>query len=65
MDLGLGVILIALAIFLIWRLYDLFQAKGYWAKEFSTERKLSAEAEIIEQKRKLEELNAILKEVSK
>jgi hypothetical protein len=65
MDLGLGIILIALAIFLIWRLYDLFQAKGYWAKEFSTEKKLNAEAEIIEQKRKLEELNAILKEVSK
>jgi len=54
-----------LAIFLIWRLYDLFQAKGYWHKEFSTEKKVSAEAEIIEQKRKLEELNAILKEVSK
>ncbi len=64
-DLGLGIILIVLAMFLIWRLYDMFQAKGHWAKEFSAEKKLSAEAEIIEQKRKLEELNAILKEVSK
>jgi divalent metal cation (Fe/Co/Zn/Cd) transporter len=64
-DLGLGVILIMLFLFMLWRLYDLFQAKGYWHKEFSTEKKLSAEAEIIEQKLKLEELNAILKEVSK
>ncbi len=64
MDLGLGIILIALALFLIWRLYDLFQEKGYWFKEFSAEKKLNAETELAEQKRKLEELNAILKEVS-
>lgn len=63
-DLGLGLVLVVLAIFMIWRLYDLFQEKGYWAKEFATEKKVSAEAEIAEQKRKLEELNAILKEVS-
>ncbi|MBN1449564.1 MAG: hypothetical protein JW963_00990 [Anaerolineales bacterium] len=64
MDLGLGIILVALAIFLIWRLYDLFQEKGYWLKEFSAEKRFNAEAELAEQKRKLEELNAILKEVS-
>jgi len=63
-DLGLGIILVALAMFLIWRLYDLFQAKGHWAGEFVSERKKNAEAELAEQKRKLEELNAILKEVS-
>lgn len=64
MDLGLGVILVALAIFLLWRLYDLFQERGYWFKEFATEKKFNAEAELAEQKRKMEELNAILKEVS-
>jgi Na+-transporting methylmalonyl-CoA/oxaloacetate decarboxylase gamma subunit len=63
-DLGLGLVLVVLAIFMIWRLYDLFQAKGHWAKEFATERKQNAETELEEQKRKLEELNAILKEVS-
>lgn len=63
-DLGLGLVLVALAIFLIWRLYDLFQAKGHWADEFTKERKQNAEAELAEQKRKLEELNAILKGAS-
>ncbi len=63
-DLGLGLVLVVLAIFMIWRLYDLFQAKGHWAKEFARERKQNAETELEEQKRKLEELNAILKEVS-
>ena len=64
MDLGLGIILVALALFMLWRLYDLFQAKGHWAKEYSTEKKLNAKSELAEQKRKLEELNAILEEVS-
>jgi hypothetical protein len=64
MDLGLGILLVALAIFMIWRLYDLLQQKGHWSKEYTTERRLSAEAELVEQKRKVEELNAILKEVS-
>jgi hypothetical protein len=63
-DLGLGLVLVVLAIFMIWRLYDLFQESGRWSKEFATERKLNAEAELAEQKRKLEELNAILQEVS-
>jgi hypothetical protein len=64
MDLGLGILLVALAIFMIWRVYDLLQQKGHWSKEYVTERRLSAEAELVEQKRKVEELNAILKEVS-
>jgi hypothetical protein len=64
MDLGLGMILVALALFLLWRLYDLFQEKGYWRKELSTEKKRNAKAELAEQKRKLEELNAILQEAS-
>ncbi|MFZ5922961.1 MAG: hypothetical protein ACOYY3_18100 [Chloroflexota bacterium] len=64
-DLGLGILLVALAIFMIWRLYDLFQKKGHWSMEYAAERRINAEAELAEQKRKAEELNAILKEVSK
>jgi Na+-transporting methylmalonyl-CoA/oxaloacetate decarboxylase gamma subunit len=64
MDLGLGVVLVVLAIFLIWRLYDLFKDKGYWQEEFKTEKKINAEAELEEQKRKMEELKATLEEVS-
>ncbi len=59
-DLGLGILLVLLAMFLFWRLYDLFQAKGYWTQEFEAERKQSAEAEIKEQERKLEELTSAL-----
>ncbi|MBN1668035.1 MAG: hypothetical protein JW862_13155 [Anaerolineales bacterium] len=64
MDLGLGVILVGLAIFMLWRLYDLFREKGTWSKEFTAERKRNAATELAEQKRKLEELNQILKEVA-
>ena len=65
MDMGLGILLVVLALFMIWRLYDLFQQRGHWAKEYATERRINAEAELAEQKHKAEELNAILKEVSK
>ena len=65
MDMGLGIVLVVLAMFLIWRLYDLFKDKGYWNEEFSAEKKAKAEAEIEEQKKKIEELEATLKEVSK
>jgi hypothetical protein len=64
MDFGLAFVLIILAIFMAWRLYDLFLAKGYWFKEFTSEKKKSASEEIQEQKRKLEELDNILKEVT-
>jgi MFS family permease len=65
MDMGLGIMLVLLMFFMLWRAYDLIQAKGYWKQELNAERKVSAEAEIVEQKRKIEELNALLKEVSK
>jgi hypothetical protein len=64
MDVGLGIVLIMLAIFMGWRLYDLFLEKGQWNKEFNAERKHNAKAELEEQKEKLEKINAILKEVS-
>lgn len=35
-DLGLGLVLIALAILMIWRLVDLFQGKGRWSEELDT-----------------------------
>lgn len=63
-DLGLGITLVILAMFMVWRLYDLFREKGHWSQEFAAERKLNAEAELTEQKRRLEELNALLKEAS-
>jgi hypothetical protein len=64
MDIGLAVVLLALAIFMGWRLFDLFKKDGFWSKEFASERKTNAEAEIEEQKRKLEELQKILEEES-
>ncbi|MCI0478795.1 MAG: hypothetical protein L0Y55_21335 [Anaerolineales bacterium] len=63
-DLGLASVLVILALFMLWRLYDLFQQKGYWSSELAAERKTNAQAELAEQKRKLAELTAILKEVS-
>ena len=63
-DIGLAGVLVVLALFLLWRLYDLFLKKGRWAEELRAETKAAAEAEIIEGKRKLAELTARLEEVS-
>lgn len=63
-DLGLAAILVILAIFLIWRLYDLFQKKGLWTAELKNETRKNAQAELEEQKRKLKELTSALEEVS-
>lgn len=63
-DIGLASVLLVLAIFMVWRLYDLFKARGYWTQELRRERKVTAEAELAEQERKAVELKAILKEVS-
>ncbi len=64
-DFGLGSILVLLAIFLGWRLIDLFAKEGVWSHEFSAEKKTNAQADIEEQKRKLAELQATLEEASK
>ena len=64
-DIGLAAVLVALAIFLIWRLYDLFRNDGRWAEELDTETKINAETELEEQKQKIKELEAKLNEVSK
>lgn len=63
-DIGLAGVLVILAVFMLWRLYDLFLKNGRWAEELKTEIKLATEAEIEEGKRKLAELSAALEEVS-
>ncbi|MBN1666650.1 MAG: hypothetical protein JW862_06165 [Anaerolineales bacterium] len=63
-DIGLAVVLTILAIFMVWRLYDLFRAKGVWQREWRAEQKAAAEAELTEQKRMLAELEETLREVS-
>jgi hypothetical protein len=64
-DFGLGAILVLLAIFMGWRLIDLFAKDGVWSNEFDAEKKAYAEADIEDQKRKLAELQATIDEVSK
>jgi len=61
-DLGLAMVLVALAAFLLWRLYDLFVKDGFWTKELSETRKREAMADLEEQKRKMEEITAVLEE---
>jgi len=63
-DIGLAGVLVILAVFLLWRLYDLFLKKGRWAEELKHETRATTEAEIAEGKKKLEELTATLEEVS-
>ena len=64
-DIGLAGVLVVLALFLLWRLYDLFLKNGRWADELNEETAQIAEDEIEAGKRKLAELEATLKEVSK
>lgn len=64
-DIGLAAVLVILAVFLLWRLYDLFLKKGRWAEELTYEQKIIIEGEIEEQKQKLKDLTASLEEVSK
>ena len=63
-DIGLAAVLVILAVFLLWRLFDLFQKKGHWAAEMANEKKVFAQAEIEDQKRKIEELTSALEEES-
>jgi len=64
-DIGLAAVLVIVAVFLLWRLYDLFLKKGRWAEELNDEQKTIIEDEIEEQKQKLKDLTASLEEVSK
>ncbi len=64
MDVGLGLVLVVLGVFLLWRLLDLFKSEGVWRREYREEQKRVAAAELAEQKQRAEELQAILAEVS-
>ena len=64
-EFGLGAVLVLLAVFMGWRLIDLFVKDGVWSNEFEAEKNANARADIEDQKRKLAELEATLKDVSK
>jgi hypothetical protein len=59
-DIGLGTILVVLAMLMIWRLFDLFKARGLWSKEFEEAKEKAIAKEALEQKRKLESILASL-----
>lgn len=63
-DIGLATVLVALALFLIWRLLDLFKKEGRWFTELKEDVKNKTQAELVEQQRRLDELNEQLNEVS-
>jgi len=63
-DLGLGGVLVILAIFLLWRLVDLLKAKGVWSAELRQERKTAAQAELAQHKEKMSELEKTIQEMS-
>ena len=65
MDMGLALVLLALGIFMAWRLFDLFKKDGFWSKEFANEKAINTQTEIEESKRKLEELQETQEEESK
>jgi hypothetical protein len=60
MDAGLAIVLLVLAIFLLWRLIDLFRRNGRWSEEYAAERKINAETDIRDGERKLKELQSML-----
>jgi hypothetical protein len=63
-DIGLALVLVTLALFMVWRLVDLLRRKGVWTRELEAERHKAAEMELAEQERRKEELIAVLRETS-
>jgi hypothetical protein len=63
-DIGLAIVLVGLALFMLWRLYDLLKSRGRWSEELEVERKEAIAAEIEEQKRRLKELTEGFEEAS-
>ena len=59
-DVGLALVLVALALFMVWRLVDLFRRKGVWSSELEAERRRAAQMELEEGRRKVDELSAVL-----
>lgn len=60
-DIGLALVLTALAIFMVWRMVDLFRKKGIWSRELRAERRHAAQMELEEQQRKMAEIKAVLR----
>lgn len=63
-DIGLGVVLVVLALLMIWRLYDLFQPTGRWRTEMEPDRQSLGNREVEDSDRKLE-LEELLQEGSR
>ncbi len=52
-DIGLAIVLVALAVFMVWRLVDLFRARGRWTRELAEERERVTQEEIAEKQQRL------------
>lgn len=62
-DVGLAGVLVVLALFMLWRLYDLFLKNGRWASELAEEQGSRRIMEYEEKKQRLKELAAELEEM--
>ncbi len=63
-DIGLATVLTVLGGLMVWRLIDLFRARGRWTEELAVERRETTLQEIEEQRQRMDELNQALKEVT-
>ncbi len=63
-DIGLAAVLVVLAVFMLWRLYDLFLKNGRWAEELQREEIVSLKTSIEQEKQALKDMEAKLEELS-
>lgn len=63
-DIGLAGVLVVLAVFMLWRLYDLFLKNGRWAQELLHDDVTSLKARIEQEKQSLKDMEAQLEEIS-
>jgi len=63
-DIGLAGVLVVLAVFMLWRLYDLFLKNGRWAEELQREEIISLKTSIEQEKQALKDMEAKLEELS-
>lgn len=62
-DLGLAAVLVVLAVFLLWRLYDLFRQNGHWVQELKQNDIDSLKTRIKHKKQSLKEMEEKLEEI--
>ncbi len=62
-DLGLAAVLVVLAVFLLWRLYDLFLKNGRWNRELQQDTIATLKARIEHKKQSLKEMEDKLEEI--